>query len=226
MSIPFRRIFLPGAGMLLVLACAGLLVGQTGKSKSKNKGVKALDARVEKLETSLFRELVDISKLYEEAGQFERAKSLLEVLLKLNPDLPGLKEKLEQLESKMFDSQEIEFVFDTSKPWASVGAAAMRGRPVRIEVEGEYKFQYSGSLTAEGLTSLEGGEEYVDSIPLGGLMAVVVTNGKPGKPIAIKSSMQWTPSEDGLVLLKVNAPAGHKSTGKLTVKLSGLVRSE
>ena len=57
-------------------------------------------------------------------------------------------------------------------------------------------------------------------------MAVVVTNGKPGKPIAIKSSIQWIPQEEGAVMLKVNAPAGYKSSGKLTVKVSGLVRSE
>ena len=64
------------------------------------------------------------------------AKSMLEVLMKLNPDLPGLKEKLDQLESKMFDSQEMEFVFDTSKQWAPIGAAAVRGKSVRVEVAG------------------------------------------------------------------------------------------
>jgi hypothetical protein len=229
MSHLYRVLVRGGACLLVISACAGLLIAQTGKSKSKTKGggnVKALDARVEKLESSLFRELVDISKLYEEAGQFERAKSMLEVLMKLNPNLPGLKEKLDQLESKMFDAQEIEFVFDTGKSWTPVGGAVVRGKPVRIEVEGEYKFQWGGGLTAEGLTQAEGGEDYIDSIPLGGLMAVVVNNGKPGKPIAIKSHMQWTPQEEGVLALKVNAPNGHKSTGKLTVKLSGLVRSE
>ena len=101
MSNLLRGLVRSGACLLVIVACAGLVIAQTGKSKSKSKGagnVKALDARVEKLESSLFRELVDISKMYEEAGQFERAKSMLEVLMKLNPNLPGLKEKLDQLE--------------------------------------------------------------------------------------------------------------------------------
>ena len=59
------------------------------------------------------------------------------------------------------------------------------------------------------------------------LIAMVVSNGgKPGKPVALKSKNTWTPSEAGLLMLKVNAPAGHKCTGRLTVKLSGLVRAE
>jgi hypothetical protein len=56
-------------------------------------------------------------------------------------------------------------------------------------------------------------------------MAVVVNNGKSGKAVPLKSKMQWVPPEDGMVMLKINAPTGHKCTGKLTVKLSGLVRS-
>lgn len=230
MSFLNRSMVIAGAGILLVSVVIGTLPAQTSKSKTKPKGgatnVKALNARVEKLEKNLFSEVVEISTMYEDAGQYDRAKSLLDVLMKLNPNLPGLKEKLDQLESKAFDAQEIEYVMDTGKGWVSVGAAVARGKPVRVEVEGEYKFQYGGNLTADGVTADQAGSDYVDSIPMGALMAVVVNNGKPGKPHPITTKMQWTPQEDGLVMLKINAPTGHKSTGKLTVKMSGLVRAE
>lgn len=230
MSFLNRSIMTAGAGILLLSVYIGTLPAQSSKSKTKSKGgatsVKALDARVEKLEKTLFSEVVEISTLYEDAGQYDRAKSLLDVLMKLNPNLPGLKEKLDRLESKAFDAQEIEYVMDTSKSWVSVGAAAARGKPVRVEVDGEYKFQYGATLTADGITSDQAGSDYYDSIPMGALIAVVVSNGKPGKPHVLKPRMQWTPQEDGLVMLKINAPTGQKSTGKLTVKMSGLVRAE
>lgn len=220
-------IALIAAGALLALAWSPSFAQQSSsKSKTKSKaasGTKTLDARVEKLETTMLREIVDISNEYEAAGQHGRAKALLEVLLKLNPNFPGLKEKVEQLNEKVFDSEEIEFVFDTAKTWTPVQAMAVKGKNVRVDVEGEYRFEYAGDLTADGLATVEAGQEYNAGIPCGGLMAVVVKDGKPGKATHLKSQMQWTPNEDGLVMLKINAPAGHKSTGKLTVRLSGLV---
>mgnify|MGYP000897096195 CR=1 FL=1 len=133
---------------------------------------------------------------------------------------------MEQLEKKIYDAQEIEFVLDTSKSWVSVGAAVVKGKTVRVEVEGDYKFQYTTTLTEDGFTAAEAGQDYLDNIPCGALMAVVVNNGKSGKAVQLKSKMQWNPPDDGVVMLKINAPTGHKCTGKLTVKLSGLVRAE
>lgn len=218
-------IALLAAGALLAASWSPSLAQTSSKSKTKTKGgSKSLDARVEKLESTMLREIVDISNEYEAAGQHARAKGLLEVLLKLNPNFPGLKEKVEQLNEKVFDSEEIEVTFDTAKTWTSVPAMAVKGKMVRVEVEGEYRFEYSADLSADGIATVEAGQEYNDGIPCGGLMAVTVNDGKPSKPTHLKSKMQWSPTEDGIVMLKINAPVGHKSTGKLTVRLSGLVR--
>jgi hypothetical protein len=210
---------------VIVLCAAGLHRADTKPKNKKGGGVKALDARVEKLEATLFREIVDLSGQYEDAGQFDRAKSLLEVLSKLNPDLPGLKEKLDKLEEKSFDAHEIEFTLDTSRGWTSVGAAVKKGEPVRVEVDGDYKFSVTASVTADGFPSGDPTTDYVEGIPCGALMGMVSVNGKPGKPVPLKAQNTWTPGEDGMLFLKVNAPAGHRCTGKLTVKLSGLAES-
>jgi len=213
--------------LLLIIGLASLVAAEqsTGKSKAKSKSsgtIKSLDTRVEKLETNMLREIVEISNQYEEVGQHARAKALLEVLLKLNPNFPGLKEKVEQLNEKVFDAEEIEYILDVGRTWTPIQAVAVKSRPVRVEVQGDYQFQYTTDLTADGITAMDAGQEYVEGIPCGGLMAVVVNNGKPTKAVHLKSKMQWVPSEDGIVMLKINAPAGHKSTGKLTIKLSGL----
>ncbi len=207
----------------------GFAADSPSKSKAKSKSnsaIKALDARVKKLEDNMLKEILEVSSQYEDAGQHARAKTLLEVLLKLNPEFPGLKEKLDQLNDKVFDAQEIEYILDVSRGWTPVKATAIKGKVVRVEVEGEYNFQLTAELTADGLASKDGATEFVEGIPCGALMAMIVKDGKPGKPVQLKAKMQWTPAEDGLVMLKINAPVGHKSTGKLAVKLSGLVSAD
>lgn len=223
-----------GAGALSTILLAGRLLSaepSSGKSKAKAKSgansLKALDARVEKLESTMLREIVEISNLYEDAGEFERAKSLLEVLLKLNPDFPGLKKKVEELDKKSFDAYGFEFALDTSRGWVPVGGAVVKGRPVHVEVEGDYRFNVSANITADGFPSSDPMTDYVEGVPCGALMAMVaVKGGKPGRPVPLKANQTWTPQEDGMLLLRINAPAGHKCTGKLTVKLSGLIRPE
>jgi hypothetical protein len=199
------------------------------KAKGKNKSggsVRSLDARVGKLEDTLFKEILDIAGLYEDAGQLERAKSLLEVLLKLNPDFPAIKERVDKLETKILDVQEVKYNLDTSKGWVAVGAGVAPDKVIRFDTEGEYKLSFSASLTADGFPEIETESEYVHSLPCGILMGMVVANGKPGKPFPIKASSSWTRKEAGPLMLKVNAPQGSKCTGKLVVRMSGLVPLE
>ena len=47
---------------------------------------------------------------------------------------------------------------------------------------------------------------------------------KPGKPFLVGNGGTITPRETGLLFLKVNAPAGHKSIGRLKVRMTGNVR--
>lgn len=49
-------------------------------------------------------------------------------------------------------------------------------------------------------------------------------NEKVGEPFEVGSSKEFKPSEDGILLLNVNLPAGHKSTGKLKLHISGHFR--
>ena len=58
---------------------------------------------------------------------------LLEVLLKLNPDFPAVQEKVDQLETKMLDANEVKFNLDTSKGWVPVGAAVAKDKRTRRE---------------------------------------------------------------------------------------------
>lgn len=219
--------------MLAAVACLGTAPAAdkaTGKSKAKAKSgatnIKALDVDVERKRTTLFKDFIEIAAQYEDAGHFDRSKAVLEDLLRLDPKWPGLKEKIDELQDKDFDSNEVKIDFSVNSGWTPIHVAVTKGKPVRVEVAGEYDFRYGAKLTADGVTSEEAGQEFFEGIPMGGLMAVVINNGKSGKAAYLKAENLWTPDEDGQVMLKINAPTGHKCTGKLIVKLSSVTRPE
>lgn len=213
------------------LAPAGGLLAQSSKAKTKprpasSSNVKQLDSRVTEMQEQLLRDATDISKGYEDAGQYDRAKWMLEVLEKLNPKLPGLKEKIEELTDKSLDATEFEIDMDVSKGWTPAIGMVQQGRIVRITTTGEYKFVATLPVTADGLPVNDSGSELVPGIPVGALMGVIVDakDKKPGKPFEIKAQREWTPRESGFLQLKVNLPSGHKSTGKLTITFGGVAQ--
>lgn len=221
---------------VFALLIAGLAVSagqaQTGKDKPKSKtkpspqNMRQLDQRVQEMQERILRDASEIAKSYEDAGEYDRAKWLLEVLEKLDPKLPGLQAKIDQLKEKSLDSSEYEFELDVSKGWTPPVGMVFQGRVTRIEASGDYTFSASLPVTAEGLATTDNGSDLMGGMPVGALIGVIVNteNKRPGKPFEIKAKREWTPRETGLLQLKVNVPNGHKSTGKLTIKLGGIAK--
>jgi hypothetical protein len=229
----FTRLF--GMGLLVgLLAAGGIVWAQGGAAKAKAKpkpgaggtSVKALDVRTTEFEENLLKEATEIAKGYEDAGQYEQAKRLLEVLLKLNPKLPGLKEKIDALTDKSLDSSEFEYELDVSRGWSQAVGMVVKERLVRIETTGIYKFDVSTTITPDGLPTDESGNDLVGGLPIGALIGVIVNpdNRKPGKPFELKGKKEFTAPASGFLQLRVNVPNGHKCTGKLKVKLSGVAK--
>ena len=216
-------------GMVVVISDSA--IAQTSKSKSKARpaagsaNVKQLDVRVSDLQERLLRDMSEISKGYEDAGEYDRAKWMLEVLEKLDPKLPGLKDKIKELTDKGLDATEFEIELDVGKGWTAPVGAVEQGRVVRVDASGAYKFIATLPVTADGLPTSDTGLDLTPGIPLGALMGVIVDpkDRKPGKPFEIKAQREWTPRESGFLLLKVNLPNGHKSTGKLTIRFGGVI---
>jgi hypothetical protein len=175
---------------------------------------------------NLFKDADEISKGFEDAGDYERAKTLLEVLQKLDPKNDKLKNRIEQLTEKMLDSSEFEYELDVSRGWTLPVGVVQKDKLVRIEVAGDYKFVVTLTSTADGLPTDDSGVDLVDSLPIGALIGVVVNpdTKKIGKPFGIKSRNEWTPKDTGYLQLRVNVPNGHKCTGKLKLKLSGVTK--
>lgn len=219
-----------GPVCILCVMLVNFVVAQTGTGKAKAKpkttggtGIRALDARTQELQENLYRDASDIAKGYEDAGEYDRAKLLLEVLHKLDPKLPGLKDKIDKLTEKSLDSSEFEVEMDVSKGWTNAVAMMQKDRLVRIEASGDYKFVATLPVTADGFPVSDNGADIYPGAPVGALIGVIVNaeTNKPGKPFEVRSKKDWTAKEAGYLQLKVNVPSGHKCTGRLKVKISG-----
>jgi len=214
------------------------VLAQSGRSKPKPKAastaeIKKLDAKVDEIHRSFLNDTASIIKGYEDAGQPERAKVLLEVLLKLDPKNEQIKKKIEALDEQVLESSEFDMDLDPGKAWQAVGAVA-KDRAIRLVVEGEYKFSSSFSLGPEGVPTKDPANDLFGGAPLGSVVAVIIPPGanegekkdqKQPNPFNVGSKLEHNVKQDGMLLIKVNVPPGSKCTGKLKVKVSGVTKA-
>lgn len=193
-----------------------------GGRKSSTKSVKALDVRSQRSRAQFVHDAVELAREYEKAGRPEKAKQSLESALKIQPGLPGAKAKIKQLRESILSSNELEFELDVNRGWGVPRARVFAGRAFRIHAEGSYRFVTNLAVGPQGFpTKNPKAGDMALRVPCGALMGVIVTKNKPGKVFAVGTGQEMTPKKDGLLFLKVNVPPGHRSTGKVKVRISG-----
>jgi len=225
----------------LWLGQTSLALAQTGKSKAKPKPIsptdlKKLDAKLEEVQGSFLRDTASIIKGYEDGGQYDRAKILLEVLQKLDPKNEQIKKKLEHLDDMILDSSEFDIDLDPGKGWQQVGLV-VKERLVRVEVDGDYKLISTLTVGPDGVPLKDPVNDMVASAPLGAVVAIIMpptgtstagnnnNNQKQPNAFTVGAKYEQAAARDGMLLLKVNVPQGTKCTGKLKVKVGGVTRS-
>jgi hypothetical protein len=220
----------------VVFVSVSTVLAQSGKNKSKpskpisSAEVKQIDVRLQKLQDTFETESKAIIDGYERSGQYDRAKFLLEVLLKLDPKNEEIKKKISELEDNLLKSSEVDFKFETSSDWTPVGNVH-KDKLARVEAAGDYKLILTVSnMSADGFPTENVMRDLVGRVPTGALMGMIVTeenhSGKqPPEPFTIKSRHEFTPKKDGGLYLKVNAPPGSKCIGDFRIKVSGISRA-
>lgn len=217
-----------------MICCLGLMLVPPAVALAQTSGKKSaaatrtLDATAQKLEAEFLKAVADLASSYEEAGDKEKAKTMLEAILKLRPDAEPVKEKLKQLEESVFSDQQEMLDLDMSKGWVSTGMVVEKGKKLRLESAGSYKLIVNDSLGPEGYQS-DSDEVFFDGAPMGGLIGMVIppgtvashTKGKGPQPFMVGEKRELVPQVTGLLVLRVNAPPGAKCVGRLKVRLSG-----
>ena len=227
------------ASLLAIPLCLLALpaFGQQAPAKPKPRPanspeLKRLDAKVEEVRESFLRDTTKLILSFEDVGQYERAKMLLESLQKLDPKNQVVNSKIAELNRQILDASEFEIDIDPGESWQPVGLVA-KGRPLRILVTGDYKLLTSITATADGAPSDNPAEDMIPHVPFGAVMAVIANpaaadgpnggtqpNQRP-KPFTVGSKYERPADQDGLLYLKVNVPPGAKCTGRLEAKISG-----
>lgn len=230
------------ARLLLIPLCLAALpaVGQPSTAKGKPRSanapeLKRLDAKVEEVRESFLRDTTKLILSFEDAGQYDRAKMLLESLQKLDPKNQVVNSKIAELNKQILDASEFEVDIDPGKSWEPVGLVA-KGKPLRILVSGDYKLLTSITATADGAPSDNPAEDMIPHVPFGAVMAVITnpaaaggpngnaSNSPKPKPFTVGSKYERPADQDGLLYLKVNVPPGAKCTGRLEAKISGATK--
>jgi len=204
--------------------------GKGGKSTRKGASTKSIDVKVQRFQESFVRDAATLAKQYEEAGNLVKTRQMLELILKLSPEVKGVRAKIKQLDEEMLSANELESDVDTSLGWGQPVAAVFKGQAFRIQSAGDYRFVTSLSIGPTGFSVADTSRDMAAGIRCGALIGVIVPAPeggkklKPGKPFLVGNGGTITPRETGLLFLKVNAPAGHKSMGRLKVRMTGNVR--
>jgi hypothetical protein len=194
--------------------------------------VKRLDAKLDEVRESFLRDTTTLILSYENLGQYERAKTLLESLQKLDPRNEPIRAKIGELNAKIIENSEFEVELDPGESWQPIGAVT-KDRMIRIRAAGDYKLTASLSLGPDGVPTGNPAEDLVANVPLGAVMGVIAPagsagqfagggqNDRPARPFAVGSGYEKPADRDGVLYLKVNTPPDTKCVGRLTVKVSG-----
>lgn len=193
--------------------------------------LKRLEAKMEEVRETFLRDTNQLIKSFEDAGQYDRAKVLLEALQKLDPQNDVVKTKLTELNDRILDASEFEVSLDLGKSWQPIGTVE-RGKPVRIQVSGDYKLVTSIEAGPDGAPSANPAEDLIPHVPFGAVMGVIAAadaadrqaSDKQPRPFTIGSQYEKPADRDGVLFLKVNVPPGAKCTGKLTALVSGAAK--
>ena len=201
-----------------------------GKPTRKSASTKSIDVKVQRFQESFVREAAGLANQYEEAGNLVKTRRMLELILKLSPEVKGVRAKIKQIDEEMLSANELTVDVDTSRGWGQPVAAVYKGQPFRIQAVGDYRFVTSLPVGPAGFSVADTSRDMAEGIRCGALVGVIVPapeggkKPKPGKPFLVGTGGTITPRESGLLFLKINAPAGHKSNGRLKVRMTGTVR--
>ena len=225
--------------LLLAGGAAGTATAQGPATKAPKPGaktnpleVKRLDAKLEEVRESFLRDTTNLILSYDRMGQYERAKTVLESLQKLDPRNEAVRTKLAELNEKILESNEFKFDIEPGGGWQPVGAVT-KDRTIRIQVVGDYKLSLELASGPEGVPTDNPAEDLVAHVPMGAVTGVIAPAGaagkpasgsqtdKPPRPFAVGSSYEKPADRDGVLYLKVNVPPGTKCIGKLTARISG-----
>lgn len=228
--------------MLCMILLSSVANGQSRKSSEAN--VKELDVQAQQAREKFIRDLVDLSKSYEDAGDLDKSREMLRSILKLEPDLDAVKKKIAALKEKEFDGAGVTLEVAPEAGWTTQRVRVFKGEPFRIEATGTYRFVVSETLSPDGFPEGNPRDKMVDNVTPGALMGLIIPMQQVAPPrpaqkrprnqpdesklnaFKVGHRVEHTAKEDGFLTFRLNIPANSKSQGRIRVTITGHVEAE
>jgi hypothetical protein len=211
--------------------------GKGGGKGAAPAEVKRLDTKLDEVREAFVRETTNLILSYDRLGQFERARTVLESLQKLDPRNEAVKAKLAELDAKILAASEFEVDLKPDGGWQAIGAVT-KDRQLKIQVAGDYKISIGSLETGPaGVRTGDVTRDLVPNVPLGAVMGAIVPAGaldatggggfgdRPPKAFTVGTAFERTADRDGVLYMKVNLPPEAKCTGRITAKVNGPERT-
>ncbi|GIT28858.1 MAG: hypothetical protein Ct9H300mP1_09040 [Planctomycetaceae bacterium] len=142
----------------------------------------------------------DLAKQYEDAGNLVKTRKMLELILKLSPEVKGVRAKIKQIDEEMLSANGLTAEVNTARGWGPPVAAVFKGQAFRIRAVGDYRFVTNLSIGPSGFAVADASRDMAADIRCGALIGVVVPppeagkQPEPGKPFLVGAGGTITPA--------------------------------
>ena len=221
----------------LLLAPTLLCVLTPAQAPPINPGaVRRLDQEAQAAEQAFLDELDTLAEEYERAGATEKAKATIQRRLRVQSS-ERLKAKLKELDELVFTQNVHTVKLDSARGWFNTGCDVQPNATIRLAADGTYRLAYSQQLTPAGVSTADMTSDYIESAPLGALVAAVFPprpvgrpprgrkrdekQSEPSAPFTVGTGGEMKPDRAGRLFVRLNLPPETKATGTVTVTISG-----
>lgn len=220
---------------LVALITWGVL--STGVALSQVPKGRDLDKQHDEIVKDFVNRTHRLALQYQQAGQYDKAKDSLDLILKVSPDNPEAKALLDKMHRQELSENKKVVKVLANQGWQKTGVQVLEGKPVVIEAKGDWVFTMRRSTSADGLDMPDDMKKF----PLGSLIGAIDAEdaapaAQPQKKggnrendarrpflVGAQRTFDRAPAT-GMLYLKIHDTDESDNQGQLTVTISGQVR--
>jgi len=184
------------------------------------------DPELLNLHREFVKEAEKLAQKYEKDKQWSRAKDCYEEILKLVPQYPPAKQKVQELLQMEAQAQTETVVVKADEKWKDTGVSLIEGRPVSFRASGSWTFRLIAPVGANGLKIPDDLREFDPGCLVGMIVPPEgVTDPKEIKPFMIGAEKQMLAPKSGRLFVQIYDNDVRDNEGELNLEIRGTFNS-
>jgi hypothetical protein len=176
------------------------------------------DKRLTALHADFIKKAEKIAGEYERSKQPDRAVAVYQEILKLVPDEPHAKQRLDRL--RQFEASAARKVFEVqaNREWQDTGVRVIPGKPLKLTASGTWTLNMSADLGPDGMEM----PKALKDLKLGSLVGMIEDpTAKEIKVFSIGSAKDLNVDQSGPLLVRMHDSEPADNRGALTLEITG-----